>query len=73
MERPLSVAREEFVDELVGLINRFGLEGVPMFVILDVLKGATQEVKEAANKQYEQDKLEYEKTKEEKKEDESSH
>lgn len=63
MEKPLSVAREDFVNELVELVNNSGL---PMFVVLDVLKGATEEVKEAAARQYEQEKLEYEKAKEEK-------
>lgn len=66
MERPLSVAREEFVDELVALINNSGL---PMFVVLEVLKGAVEEVRGAAQKQYEQDKLEYEKSKEENKDE----
>lgn len=62
MEKPLSVAREDFVNELVELINNSGL---PMFVVLDVLKGATEEVKDAAARQYEQEKMEYEKSKEE--------
>ena len=65
MERPLSVAREEFVDSLVTLINDSGL---PMFVVLDVLKGAETEVKAAAQAQYEQDKKAYEESKEENKE-----
>lgn len=62
MEKPLSVAREDFVNALVELVNNSGL---PMFVVLDVLKGATEEVKDAAARQYEQEKLEYEKLKEE--------
>lgn len=65
MERPLSVAREEFVDALVELINNSGL---PMFVVLDVLKGAEIEVKNAAQAQYEKDKKAYEESKEENKE-----
>lgn len=63
MEKPLSVAREDFVNELVELVNNSGL---PMFVVLEVLKCAVEEVKEAASRQYEQEKLEYEKSKEEK-------
>lgn len=62
MERPLSVAREDFVNSLVELVNNSGL---PMFVVLDVLKSATEEVKDAAARQYEQEKMEYEKSKEE--------
>lgn len=62
MERPLSVAREDFVDALVALINNSGL---PMFVVLDVLKGAEAEVKSAAQAQYEQDKKAYEESKNE--------
>lgn len=63
MEKPLSVAREDFVNALVELVNNSGL---PMFVVLEVLKSAVEEVKEAAARQYEQEKLEYEKAKEEK-------
>ena len=66
MEKPLSVAREDFVNELVELINNSGL---PMFVVLDVLKGATEEVNDAAARQYEQEKMEYEKSKEEESKD----
>lgn len=62
-EKPLSVAREEFVDNLVGLINSSGL---PMFVVLDVLKGAAEEVRGAAQKEYERDKKAYHDLKEEK-------
>ena len=62
MEKPLSVSREEFVDGLVNLVNNSNL---PMFVVLDVLKGAVEEVKDAAARQYEQDRLAYEKSKEE--------
>lgn len=69
MERPLSVAREDFVNALVELVNNSGL---PMFVVLDVMKAATEEVKGAAARQYEQEKLEYEKSKEEKKNDHES-
>ena len=60
MERPLSVAREDFVNELVNLVNNSGL---PMFVVLDVLKGALEEVKDAAARQYEQEKKAYEESK----------
>lgn len=66
MERPLSVAREDFVEDLVKLINDSGL---PMFVVLDVLKGAEVEVKDAAQRQYEQDKKAYEEAKEESKDE----
>lgn len=70
MEKPLSVVREEFVDKLVSLINN---SGVPMFVVLDVLKGAVEEVRDAARREYDEDLRKYEKSQEEKNEDESSH
>ncbi len=58
MEKPLTVAREEFVTNLVNLVNESGL---PMFVVLDVLKSAVSEVQEAAKLQYEKEKEAYEK------------
>lgn len=57
MEKPLSVVREEFVNNLVELINNSGL---PMFIVLDILKAAQEEVKVAAAKQYESEKKAYE-------------
>lgn len=57
MEKPLSVAREDFVHDLVELINKSGL---PMFVVLDILKATQDEVKVAAAQQYENERKEYE-------------
>lgn len=61
-EKPITIVREEFVNNLVELINSSGL---PFFVVLDVLKSTEVEVKAAAAKQYEKDKLAYENEKDE--------
>lgn len=56
--KPLTVAREEFVNALVELCNNAQL---PFFVIESVLKDVLQEVHAASVKQYEAEKAEYEK------------
>lgn len=60
MEKPLTVAREEFVEDLINLVNKSNL---PMFIILDVLKSAVSEVQDAAKIQYEKEKKLYEEAK----------
>lgn len=57
MDKPITVAREEFIEALVKLVNESGL---PMFAVEDVLKNITSEVKMAAQQQYEADKKRYE-------------
>ena len=57
MDKPLTVAREEFIESLVKLINESGL---PMFVVESILRDITAETKAAAQKQYEADKKAYE-------------
>lgn len=57
MDKPITVAREEFIEALVKLVNEAGL---PMFAVEDVLKNITAEVKMAAQQQYEADKKRYE-------------
>lgn len=66
MEKPITVAREDFVNDLVSLINNSQL---PMFVVLDVLRSTTDEVREAAKRQYEVEKEKYKKSLEENKEE----
>jgi len=57
MDKPITVAREEFIEALVKLVNEAGL---PMFAVEDVLKNIAAEVKMAAQQQYEADKKRYE-------------
>lgn len=57
MDKPITVAREEFIEALVKLVNESGL---PMFAVEDVLKNIAAEVKAAAQQQYEADKKRYE-------------
>lgn len=56
-QKPITVARAEFVSEMVDLINGCGL---PPFVIESVIKDLYSEVKVAAKEQYEYEKKQYE-------------
>lgn len=57
MDKPITVAREEFIEALVKLVNESGL---PMFAVEDVLKNIAAETKMAAQQQYKADKKRYE-------------
>lgn len=59
MNKPLTVAREEFAEHIVELINNCGL---PAFVSLGILKSCEAELTVLSQKQYEADKVEYEKS-----------
>ncbi len=60
MDKPITVARQEFMDALVALINNSNL---PAFVITPILQTVTQRVAELEREQYEADFAEYEKAK----------
>ena len=55
--KPITLVRQEFVDTLVEEINNCQL---PMFVIEPILQNLLDQVKMAAQKQYEADKYKYE-------------
>ena len=55
--KPITLIRQEFVDTLVEEINNCQL---PMFVIEPILQDLLDQVKVAAQKQYEADKVQYE-------------
>ena len=55
--KPITLIRQEFVDTLVDEINNCQL---PMFVIEPILQDLLDQVKSAAQKQYEVDKAQYE-------------
>ena len=55
--KPITLIRQEFVDALVDEINNCPL---PMFVIEPILQDLLDQVKVAAQKQYEADKTQYE-------------
>lgn len=59
INKPITIAREEFKEQLLNLCNNSGL---PMFCIEDILKDFMQQVHIATIKQYEKDKEEYEQT-----------
>ena len=56
--KPMTLLREEFIENAVELCNNSGL---PFFVIEDVLKQLIQETHIAAQKQLEEDKKKYNK------------
>ena len=55
--KPITLIRQEFVDTLVEEINNCQL---PMFVIEPILQDLLDQVRTAAQKQYEVDKKQYE-------------
>lgn len=57
VQKPLSVARADFISDMADLINGCGL---PPFVIESVMKDMYAEVRAAANEQYEHEKKQYE-------------
>lgn len=57
MNKPITMIRAEFVQNLVNSINTSEL---PLFVIESILKDIYLEVKAAAQKQYEADMTKYE-------------
>lgn len=56
--KPMSVARQEFIEQLVDNVNNCGL---PMFVIEPILKDLLIMVQTTAQQQYEVDRAQYEK------------
>ena len=57
INKPLSVARQEFIEKIVNEINTCGL---PLFVVEPILKDLLDEVGATAKKQYEIEKAQYE-------------
>jgi hypothetical protein len=53
MEKPLSVKREEFVQNLIALINNSGL---PVFVAADILSQIASDANQLAREQLAKDK-----------------
>jgi hypothetical protein len=53
MEKPLSIKREEFVQNLVALINNSGL---PVFVAADILSQIASDANQLAREQLAKDK-----------------
>ncbi len=55
--KPISVVRQEFIDQLVNDVNNCGL---PLFVVEPILQDILYSVKTAAKQQYETEKAQYE-------------
>ena len=58
MEKPITVIYEDFKQELADMINNSGL---PAFLIESILQIFLDETKVVVNRQYQLDKLKYEK------------
>ena len=56
MDKPVTIIREELIENMVGLINESSL---PLFVIEPILKELYLEVKNGAQQQLESDKRQY--------------
>lgn len=56
MNKPISIVREEFKNDLIDLINKSGLQ---MFIIEPILHSVLTEVRSVANAQLEMDKKRY--------------
>lgn len=52
MDKPITVARKDFLNDLVDLINKSGL---PSFIVSDVMKLTLVQVDDLAEKQYHTD------------------
>ena len=59
MNKPLSVAYEEFKQNMLNIINNAGL---PAFIVETVLQNYLIEIKAISKQQYQSDKEEYEKS-----------
>lgn len=57
MNKPLTVARQEFVDSLVALINESGL---PAFILREVIAKTDTELARVEQEQYQQEKKAWE-------------
>jgi hypothetical protein len=57
LEKPITLVREDFINNIVDLCNNSGL---PFFMIEDVLKSLVQEIHAASIHQIESDKKQYE-------------
>lgn len=66
--KPITVIRQEFVEQLITAVNECQL---PMFVIEPILQDLLNVVKSAAQKQYEADKAQYEEQLQKQNEDET--
>lgn len=60
MDKPITVARQEFMDSLVELINNSGL---PAFAITPILEGFARKTAELEQEQYAKDIESYTKEK----------
>lgn len=69
MDKPITVAREEFVEKIVQTVNE---SRMPAFIMESILKDITAEVHAAALQQYENDKKAYEESLKDKTEREGS-
>lgn len=61
MQKPIVVARQDFLNDAVTLINKYGQAGLPMFVMSDILVEVNKEVQSKSREQYEVAKTQYEK------------
>lgn len=57
-EKPITLMREDFINDIVDLCNNSGL---PFFMIEDIMKNLVREIHAAAQQQLEEDRKKYQK------------
>lgn len=57
INKPMSIVREELISGIIGVINNSGL---PLYFVEPILKELLNEVSEAAQKQINSEKIQYE-------------
>ena len=57
MQKPITVARREFIDSMNELMKESGL---PLSMLCDIFKDAVMQLQQLEEQQYEQDKKAYE-------------
>ena len=61
MQKPIVVARQEFLEDSVTLVNKYTQAGLPMFVVADILEELLKEVRTRAQEQYRTAKEQFDK------------
>lgn len=56
IQKPITLLREDFLKEIQDLCNSFNKEGLPYFVMSDILKWLIPQVDEVARREAERDR-----------------
>lgn len=65
MQKPLILVREDFLNDMVNLINAYSTENdkqLPLFIIAEIVEGLLKEINEKSREQYSLAKSIYQKS-----------